>query len=113
MLIVHGIKNCDSVKKAIKFLKENKIEHTFRDFKSQSVTCQEINNWLHYQDIDTLFNAKSSTYRTLKLKNFQLTLEQKVQWLCNENLLIKRPVIQCNDEIIVGYDENIYKTKLL
>lgn len=113
MLIVHGIKNCDSVKKAIKFLNDHDIKYTFRDFKKQPADCKEIESWLKVKNIDTLFNAKSSTYRTLKLKEQQLTSAQKVEWLCKENLLIKRPVIQRIDDIIVGYDQNLYEMELL
>ena len=113
MIIVHGIKNCDSVKKALKFLKDHEIEHSFRDFKSTPAECEEISLWLAQKDIETLFNSKSSTYRNLNLKSLNLTPQQKAQWLCKENLLIKRPIIQRNDDIIVGFDINIYKAELL
>jgi len=61
-----------------------------------------------------LFNTRGTTYRTLKLKELDLNEEQKLQWLAKENMLIKRPVIEYNsDKILVAFDENIYKEKLL
>ncbi|WP_345991469.1 arsenate reductase family protein [Sulfurimonas sp. HSL-1716] len=113
MIVVNGIKNCDSVKKALKFLKDNNIEFTFRDFKTKSADCDEISAWLKNVDIDKLFNAKSTTYRKLNLKKLNLEQTDKIDWLCRENLLIKRPVIQYPGGIIVGYDKEIYEMEFL
>ena len=82
---VYGIKTCGSVKKALKFFKD-KI------------------------DIDTLFNKRGTKYRQLKLKELNLDDEGKKKWLCKENILIKRPVIELdNGDVIVGFDEEKYK----
>lgn len=113
MLIIHGIKSCDSVKKALKFLKENAIEHSFRDFKETPVGCDELSEWLEHTTLDKLFNSKSSTYRQLNLKELTLTADEKIDWLCKKNLLIKRPVIQYKSAIIIGYDKDIYEMELL
>ena len=104
MLKVYGIKNCDSVRKAIKYLKSKDIEYEFIDFKKTSVTKEEIKHWLSKTDIDTLFNKRGTTYKTLKLKEFTLSNEDKQDWLFKENMLIKRPVITFNNDIIVGYN---------
>ena len=107
---VYGIKTCGSVKKAIKFFKDNGIEYEFIDFKKTPVMCEKINEWLKKVDIDTLFNKRGTKYRQLKLKELNLDDEGKKEWLCKENLLIKRPVIELdNGEIVVGFDEERYK----
>ncbi len=113
MLTVHGIKNCDSVKKSLKFLQENGIEYFFRDFKNSPVDCNEIKEWLDHTTIDKIFNSKSTTYRKLNLKELALCDDEKIDWLCKENLLIKRPVIQYKSAIIVGYDKDLYEMELL
>ncbi len=114
MLKVYGIKNCDSVKKAVKFLKENNIEFSFQDFKTDPVDCEEISRWAKSVEMKQLFNTRGTTYRTLKLKDLDLDDEQKEQWLCKENMLIKRPVIEyASDKFIVGFDEDQYKEELL
>ena len=56
-----------------------------------------------------LFNSRSTTYKTLKLKELNLDDDSKKEWLCKENMLIKRPVIEFDGEVIVGYNEEIYK----
>lgn len=113
MIRVYGIKNCDSVKKALSFLKKHALEYEFHDFKTQELSREQISSWLKKTDIKTLFNSRSTTYRTLKLKELNLTDEQKAEWLYKENMLIKRPVIEYDSELLVGYNEDNYTKVLL
>lgn len=109
-MVIYGIKSCGSVKKALKFLKDNSIEFEFVDIRKNPVDCKKIDEWLKDVDIDRLFNSKGTKYRQLKLKELNLDDKQKREWLCKENLLIKRPVIELdNGKILVGFDEEIYK----
>jgi len=113
MIQLYGIKNCDSVKKAVKFFKAHEIEFEFHDFKETPVGSQEIERWLEKTDIKTLFNSRSTTYRNLKLKEMNLDEQGQKEWLCKENLLIKRPVIEYNGEIMVGFNEQNYTRSFL
>ena len=114
MIKVYGIKNCDSVKKALKFLKQNKLEHELYDFKHAPVSCEKIQAWAKSVEMKQLFNTRGTTYRTLQLKDLNLNDEQKVSWLCKENMLIKRPVIEYSqDKVLVGFDEDLYTEELL
>ena len=107
---VYGIKTCGSVKKALKFFKDKKIDYEFIDFKKTPVGCEKIENWLEKVDINILFNNRGTKYRQLKLKELNLDDKGKKNWLCRENILIKRPVIELdNGDIIVGFDEEKYK----
>jgi Spx/MgsR family transcriptional regulator len=105
-LIVYGIKNCGSVRKAVKILKENGVEYNFFDFKKESVDEAKIREWLKETTIDKLFNNRGTKYRTLKLKELNLDEEGKIEWLAKENMLIKRPVIEYSGGLIVGFDED-------
>jgi len=111
MIKVYGIKNCDSVKKALSFFKKHNIKYELFDFKTEALPCQKVTSWLQKVDINKLFNSRSTTYRNLKLKEMNLNDEQKAEWLCRENLLIKRPVIEFDDKVIVGYNEQEYITQ--
>jgi Spx/MgsR family transcriptional regulator len=107
---IYGIKTCGSVKKALKFFNENGIEYEFHDFKKEPVGCDKIDEWIERVGIDVLFNNRGTKYRTLKLKELNLDENGKKEWLCKENLLIKRPVIELdNGNVVVGFDENKYK----
>lgn len=113
MLKVYGIKNCDSVKKAVRFLKEHRIAYELIDFKSTPVSCPTVQKWLKDADISALFNTRGTTYRTLKLKELGLNDDEKAEWLCKENMLIKRPVIEYGEKVLVGFDQNNYEKVLL
>ncbi len=112
MLKIYGIKNCDSVRKAIKFLKSYELPYEFIDFRETPVGEAEVSEWLTSADIKTLFNTRGTTYRILKLKELDLSDDDKQRWLSKENMLIKRPVIVFDKQIIVGYDESEYLKKL-
>lgn len=113
MIELYGIKNCDSVKKAISFFKKHNLEYILHDFKEKKVSDEKIASWLEKNDIKTLFNSRSTTYRTLKLKELNLDDKQKQEWLTKENMLIKRPVVEFNSQIIVGFNEDNYKGMFL
>ena len=110
MVTIYGIKSCDTVRKASKFLKENGVEFEFVDFKKDPVGCEKIDEWLQKVDIATLFNKRGTKYRTLKLKELDLDEKGMREWLCKENLLIKRPVVELESgEVIVGFDSERYE----
>jgi len=113
MIEVYGIKNCDSVKKAISFFKKHDLAYNLNDFKTQAFPCSKVTEWLKQTPIKSLFNARSTTYRTLKLKEKNLDENGQKEWLCKENLLIKRPVIEYNGKVLVGFDEESYTRSFL
>jgi len=112
MLKIYGIKNCDSVRKAIKFFKAHDIPYEFIDFRETHVDAETIASWLKGTNIKTLFNTRGTTYRTLKLKEMNLNEKEKEAWLAKENMLIKRPVITVDNKVIVGYNETHYLENL-
>ena len=112
MIKIYGIKNCDSVRKAVKYLKSHDIPYEFIDFRESTVSQSLIESWLEQTDLKTLFNTRGTTYRTLKLKELNLSDDEKISWLAKENMLIKRPVITFENNIIVGYNESTYLEKL-
>lgn len=113
MMTVYGIKNCDSVKKALRFFNEHNIDYTFVDFKTVPVGCDTVDRWLKSGDIKQLFNTRGTTYRKLNLKELNLDEEQKREWLCKENMLIKRPVVEKENHVIIGFNQNIYEGEFL
>ena len=107
---VYGIKTCGSVKKALKFFNDHGIEYEFVDFKKSPVGCDKIDEWIEKVGIEKLFNNRGTKYRQLGLKELNLDDNGKREWLCKENLLIKRPVVEGEDgRVIVGFDEKLYE----
>jgi len=113
MIKVYGIKNCDTVKKALAFFKAHGIAYNFVDLKSDPVGCETVGRWLENAGMDKLFNTRGTTYRTLKLKELNLDDAGKRAWICKENLLIKRPVVEKENHVIIGFDEPLYLGEFL
>ncbi len=107
-ITIYGIKNCDSVKKAIKYLKSKNLSFKLIDFKETPINQTIIESWLAKTTIDKLFNKRSTTYRNLKLKELNLNEKDQIEWLAKENLLIKRPVLEYQNQILVGFNQGSY-----
>jgi len=108
-MTIYGIKTCSTVGKARKFMRENNIDFDFVDYKVESVGEEKIREWLKQVDIDLLFNNRGKKYRDLKLKELNLDDEGKIAWMAKENYLLKRPVVEHDKKVTVGYSEDRYK----
>lgn len=113
MVHIYGIKSCGSVQKAIKFLEKHSIDYTFHDFKVTPVSREKIDFWLTRTSLEILLNTKGTTYRTLGLKAMDLDNDAKIDWMAQNNLLLKRPIIESTHPLIVGFDESHYEGTLL
>ncbi len=101
------------MRKALSFFKENNLEVDFIDFKKESPTLALIQDWTKQTDIDLLLNSKGAKYRALNLKELNLNIEQKIQYLYEEPMLFKRPLVSFNGKILLGFNEGDYKKTFL
>jgi len=107
---LYGIKTCDTVRKARKYLKEHDVDYTFVDMRETPVGCETIDRWLEQVGIEVLFNKRGTTYRKLGLKEKNLDAAGMREWLCRENTLIKRPVVVSDEgRVIVEFDVEVYR----
>ena len=113
MINIYGIKTCSTVRKAIKFCKDNNLEHTFFDFRATPLECDKVKYFATKIDINILFNNRGIKYRDLNLKDLNLDDDGKLEWLCKENMLLKRPIVEYGDNVLVSFNEDIYKEELL
>jgi len=95
------------------FFKKHNLEYELFDFKTQELPCSKIDEWAKKVTVKTLFNARSTTYRNLKLKELNLDENGQKEWLCKENLLIKRPVVEFDSNILVGFNQEVYERSFL
>ena len=108
-MTLYGIRNCDTVRKARKMLDTLGIIYKFVDFDETPVNETLIRQWLEYTKLETLFNTRSTTYRTLGLKMKLRNDTDKIRWMAEENRLIKRPVLDTGNMLIVGFDQALYQ----
>lgn len=106
MTRVYGIKNCDTVKKALAWLNANNIEHEFFDVKTCGLTLKQIDQWRAAVGADTLINKRSTTWKQLSPadKDKVLTPQGLAIVLANPTL-IKRPLVEHNDSVSVGFSD--------
>jgi arsenate reductase (glutaredoxin) len=115
MVKIYGIPNCGSVKKAFSWLSENGIKFQFHDFKNEPPTAEKITEWLDVQPMEILLNKKSTAWKGLTLVAQKKTAkkEDAIKIMQVTSNLIKRPVIEFGDKVLVGFDEAMYKKELL
>lgn len=110
MLTLFGIKNCDTVKKARKWLEQNDIAYQFHDFRSDGLQRIQVKEWIDTLGGETLLNRRSSTWRQLDKKPTEPLDESVVlELLVRHPTLIKRPVINDNGQVHVGFSERDFR----
>lgn len=108
-MIVYGIKNCDTVKKARRWLDEHHIDYRFHDFRQDGLNRAMMNNWLQSLDWETLLNKRGTTWRKLDdpRKN-DLNQSAAIDLMLAHPTLIKRPVIETAKGCLVGFNEAVF-----
>ncbi len=109
-VVLYGIKNCDTVKKARYWLEAHKIEYTFHDFRADGLNEDVLKDFLKHVDWEILLNKRGTTWRKLPDKQKNEIDSQKALELMNDNLtLIKRPVLAHGKNYFVGFAETDYE----
>ncbi len=110
MITLYGINNCDTVKKAQKWLQQQNINFTFHDFKKQGLSEELLTKFVHLGDWSTLLNKRSTTFRQLpdEIKN-NLTDEVVFNAVLEHPTLLKRPLLQMNNHLHLGFNDTQYQ----
>jgi len=104
MLTVYGIKQCDTVRKALKWLDQRGIEHRFHDFRSDGLTAELLQTWLDSDFSGKLVNRRSTTWRQLSETQRQSEGEALLNLLLQFPTLIKRPVFVQEQIVAIGFN---------
>lgn len=114
MITVHGIPNCDTVKKARAWLTEHGAPHRFHDFRKQGVPEEALDRWLAAVGWETLINRKGTTWRQLdETVRAGVTDAASARTVALAHpSVIKRPVVQWDDGITVGFDAAAWQARL-
>ncbi len=102
---VFGIRNCDTVKKARKWLDEAGIEYQFHDFKKDGLDTDTLKKWEDSVGWETLVNRRGTTWRKLPDQVRDNIDAQTAHQIMLENpSIIKRPIVERGDSISVGFN---------
>ena len=111
MLTVYGIKQCDTVRKALKWLDQQGIEHGFHDFRTDGLQTELLQAWLESEFAGKLVNRRSTTWRQLSEEQRQSGGEALLALLLEHPTLIKRPVFVTDQIVAVGFNPGELESK--
>lgn len=114
MLEIYGIKNCDTMKKALSYLQDNHFDFIFHDYKKITLSDELLEEW--YSKVgDDLLNKRGTTWRKLSDEDKEKAVASKAHLLTllkEHTSMIKRPLLINNNEILLGFSEESYATFL-
>ena len=106
MITVYGIKNCDTCRKALKWLAAEGIEHRFHDFRVDGLDAKSLSGWVKAAGWEKLLNRRGTTWRNLSDAEKDGVDEAKAETLMAGNpTLIKRPVFETGGKVLVGFSD--------
>ena len=109
-ITVYGIPNCDTIKKTLDWYKKKNIPVDFHDYKKNGIKKEKLIQWSKEVGWELLLNKKSTTWRSLPLAEQQLVTNEKmaIKLMMEYPSIIKRPVIEINNKIMVGFNETYF-----
>ena len=114
-MIVYGIKNCNTVKTALDWLKKHKIAFEFHDYKSKGISDAKLKEWSKQLGWESLVNKRGTTWRQLD-ESTQVSVKNEksaIALMKEKTSVIKRPLIEVNGKVVaLGFDEEDYKKRL-
>lgn len=111
MTTLYGIKNCDTIKKARKWLTDNGVEYQFHDVRADGIDPASIENWLDQAGWETVLNRRGTTWRKLDSSIQENTNRDNVTALLTEHpAMIKRPVLEVDGTVTIGFKADNYQS---
>lgn len=110
MATLYGIKNCDTVKKARRWLDDNNVDYHFHDFRADGLEKTQIQGWIAELGWETLVNKRSTTWKALD-DSVKTTLNDKtiIDVIADAPTLIKRPLLDTGNKRHVGFKTADYE----
>lgn len=108
---MYGIRNCDTVKKARAWLDEHGVEYRFHDYKVAGIDVARLERWCGEVGWEALLNRAGTTFRKLRPSEKDSMDEKRaVALMLAQPSVIKRPVVELNGKLIVGFKPELYKS---
>ena len=110
MVRVYGISNCDSVKKARKWLEQHGVQYDFHDFKKSGLEQALLLGWIGKVGWSTLLNRRGMMWRKLP-QDVRDNMDRQTALQCMQDNagIIKRPLLDLGDRRILGFSPETYE----
>lgn len=112
-ITIYGIRNCDTMKKARAWLDGRGIAYRFHDYKQEGVDRATLEGWSEKAGWETLLNRAGTTFRKLSDEDKAGIDDQKaITLMLAQPSLIKRPVLEANGRLLVGFKPETWEAAL-
>ena len=109
MTTLDGIKNCDTIRKARRWLKQHDIDYRFHDLRDDGINKTRLNTWIKALDWEQLLNRRGTTWRQLPVSvRDGIDRTSAVNVMLEQPAIIKRPVLEHNRQLYLGFSEARY-----
>ena len=109
MVTLYGITNCDTIKKARRWLEKSNIEYHFHDYRKNGLQENMLRRWVEELGWETLLNRRGTTWRKLpEEQKSSINEEQAVTLMLEQPAIIKRPLLVTENQKLVGFTEQQY-----
>jgi len=110
---VYGIPNCDTVKKARKWLDAQGVAYTFHDYKKAGADAGKLAAWIDAKGWEVVLNKRGTTFRKLDDADKADIDAAKAARLLEANpSMIKRPVVEYDGGVLVGFNPDDWQAAL-
>lgn len=114
MITLYGIPNCNTVKKARDWLTEHSFDYQFHNFKQDQLDAETLEDWINQLGWEKLLNRRGMTWRKLSNDVKQdIDHDKATEIMLNNLSIIKRPVLDYNGKLSLGFDPEQYSRLLL
>ena len=110
MTTLYGIPNCDTMKKARKWLADNGVEYEFHDYKKLGIEKKKLTEWIKTVGWETLLNRRGMMWRKVP-DDVKANIDEKsaIELMLETPSIIKRPVLEAKGKVTVGFKPEIYE----
>ena len=113
-MILYGISNCDTIKKAHKWLDTNGIDYRFHDYRKDGLDAKQLKQWTKELGWETLLNRLGTTWRKLpEAKRETVNEKSAIALMLEHPAMIKRPLLDTGKTRVVGFKEEEYNQLFL
>ena len=110
MTTLYGIPNCDTIRKAKRWLQDNQVEFQFHDFRKDGLDKVQLQAWVEELGWEVLLNKRGTTWRKVSdEQKAKIDKDSAIELLLAEPAMIKRPVLDLGARRVVGFQADEYE----
>lgn len=111
MIVMYGIKNCDTIKKARRFLEANNVDYRFHDYRADGLDAEFLHSAIKELGWEALLNTRGTTWRKLdeSVRNSITDADSAAELMLEMPAIIKRPLLCAPGQpMLLGFSESSY-----